>query len=146
MDYRHLALVVDDLRAAETLYRRVFSMEIIGREAWGENGLAYALRPDKGWDEAIAADVDIQFVALRRDDVIVALLKGDASPGQLFAVGLVMDAEEISQVRDRLGPDPVLVDQPEHLEFFDPFGVRWQISTDSDFRHAGDIADRWIDL
>jgi len=49
---RHTALVVPDLRAAEGYYRRVFDMELIGREAELADGQWYSLPLDKGWDEA----------------------------------------------------------------------------------------------
>ena len=146
MDYRHVALVVPDLRAAETFYRETFDMTVLGREAWGEDGDAYALRPDKGWDDAVAAGIDLQFVALRRDNVTLALLAGDPHLDQVFALGLVMDATDIAEVRTRLPAEVTVVEEPDYLEFFDPFGLRWQISTDRDFLHAGQIADRWLDV
>ena len=146
MHYRHVALVVPDLRAAETFYRETFDMTVLGREAWGEDGDAYALRPDKGWDDAVAAGIDLQFVALRRDNVTLALLAGDPHLDQVFALGLVMDATDIAEVRTRLPAEVTVVEEPDYLEFFDPFGLRWQISTDRDFLHAGQIADRWLDV
>ncbi len=138
--------MVSDLRAAEDFYRETFAMEVLGRESRGADGMTYALRPDKGWDDAKAAGVDLQFVALRRGDVVLALMAGDTQPGQVFAMGLVMEATEIADVRSRLGDDGVLADEPEFLEFYDPFGIRWQISTNRDFLHAGQIANRWLDI
>lgn len=146
MDYRHVAIVVSDLRAAEEFYRETFDMDVLGRESWGVDGVSYALRPDKGWDDAEAAGVDLQFVALRHGEVVFALIAGDAPSGQVFALGLVMDAAEIADVRARLGTQGVLADEPEFLEFSDPFGIRWQISTDHEFLHAGQIADRWLEV
>ncbi len=145
MDYRHLALVVPDLREAERFYRETFDMTVLGRETWGEDGETYALRPDKGWDDAEGAGVVIGFVALQRDEVTLALMAGDAAPGQVLAIGLVMDSGEIAHVRSRLAV-MLIADRADYLEFFDPFGVRWQLSTDRDFKHAGQIADRWIEL
>ncbi len=121
-------------------------MDVLGRESWGDDGMSYALRPDKGWDEAEAAGVDLQFAALRRGEVVLALIAGDVQPGQVFALGLVMDAAEIAEVRSQLGNEGVVADEPEFLEFFDPFGIRWQISTNREFLHAGQIADRWLDI
>jgi catechol 2,3-dioxygenase-like lactoylglutathione lyase family enzyme len=146
LDYRHVAIVVSDLRAAEDFYRETLGMDVLGRESWGEDGLSYALRPDKGWDDAEAAGVDLQLAALRRDEVVLALFSGDAQPGQVFALGLVMDASGIANVRARLEDGGVIADEPEFLEFFDPFGIRWQISTNREFLHAGQIADRWLDI
>ena len=141
-----MALMVSDLRAAEDFDRATFDMDVLGRESWAEDGLSYALRPDKGWDDAEAAGIDLRFVALRRDSVVFALLAGDVQPGQVFAVGLVMKADEISEVRSHLADETVMGEGPEFLEFFDPFGVRWQISTSREFLHAGQIAGRWIDV
>ena len=138
--------MVSDLRAAEDFYRETFGMDVLGRESWGEDGMSYALRPDKGWDEAEAAGVDLQFAALHRGDVVLALIAGDAQPGQVFAMGLVMDAAEIADVRAQLSDEGVLADEPEFLEFFDPFGIRWQISISREFLHAGQIADRWLEI
>lgn len=146
LDFRHVALMVSDLRAAEDFYRDTFDLEVLGRESWGEDGNSYALRPDKGWDDAEAAGIELQFVALRRGDVVLALLAGDAQPGQVFALGLVMDTAEIVDVRARLAGEGVLAEGPEFLEFSDPFGIRWQISTNHEFLHAGQIADRWLQV
>ena len=144
MKFRHVALEVSDLRAAEDFYCETFGMDVLGRESRDEDGVSYALRPDKGWDEAEAAGVIVQFSALRRGQVVLALFAGDSPPGQVFALGLVMDAAEIAEVRARLGDRDVVADDPEYLEFFDPFGIRWQVSTNHEFLHAGQIADRWL--
>ena len=146
MDFRHVGLVVSDLRAAERFYRETFDMELLGRESWGNDGNSYALRPDKGWDDAEAAGVDLHFVAVRRDQVVLALFTGDAQPGQVFAMGLVMDAAEIADLRVRLAGEGVLSERNDFVEFLDPFGIRWQISTSREFLHAGQIADRWIEI
>jgi len=143
--FRHLAIVVSDLRAAEEYYGQVFGMELIGREAEGDHGESYSLPSDKGWDDAEAAGIDLGFVALRRHQAILALLRGSASPGQIYAVGMVMPERDILGVRGRLPQDAeVVADVPGYLEFVDPFAVRWQISTDRRFRTAGDIAGRWL--
>lgn len=146
MDYRHVAVVVDDLKSAEAFYSHTFDMTVIGRETWGEDGQTYALRPDKGWDDAVEAGVEIGFVALRRDEVTLALMAGDPTAGQIFAIGLVMSSEEIGQVRSRLADGLAINDRLDYLEFFDPFGLRWQLTTSREFLHAGDIADRWVEI
>ncbi len=146
MDYRHVALIVSDLRSAEGFYRDTFDMSVLGRETWGEDGQTYALRPDKGWGDAADAGVEIQFVALRRDNVVLALIAGDATAGQVFALGLVTSADEIGRVRRRLADVVVMADKPDYLEFLDPFGLRWQLTTSRDFLHAGEIANRWVDI
>lgn len=145
VDFRHVAIVVAELRAAEEYYRHVFGMELIGREAEGDDGESYSLPPGKGWDDAEAAGIELGFVALRRGEAILALLRGPASPGQIHAIGIVMPELDIAGVRARLPPHAEVVgDGPGYLEFVDPFGVRWQISTDRRFRMAGDITGRWL--
>lgn len=57
-----------------------------------------------------------------------------------------MDTAEIVDVRARLAGEGVLAEGPEFLEFSDPFGIRWQISTNHEFLHAGQIADRWLQV
>lgn len=145
MDIRHLALFVSDLRAAEEYYRQVFSMELIGRESWGDDGVSYALPVDKGWSDAEAAGVTLRFVALKRDTVILALFAGQVPTGQVYAVGLVMSEQEIVEVASHLDAGRVIAHDDRYLEFIDPFAVRWQISTDRNFVHAG-VAGRWLDV
>jgi hypothetical protein len=67
---------------------------------------------------------------------------------QIYAVGLAMPAEEIAMIRARLVEDTeVMVDEPAHLSFRDPYQIIWQISVPGvEFRTAGDFADRWLQL
>jgi hypothetical protein len=53
-----------------------------------------------------------------------------------------MDAAEIADLRVRLAGEGVLSERTDFVEFLDPFGIRWQISTSREFLHAGQIADR----
>lgn len=77
-EFRHLAVFVSDLRRAEQYYQDLFRMELIGREAEGEDGETYALPPNRGWEEAEEAGIQLSLVALRRDEVILALFRGQA--------------------------------------------------------------------
>lgn len=144
---RHLAVVVPALREAEAYYCAVFQMEIIGREAAGPDGQDYGLPLNKGWEDAEAAGIDVSFVALRRDELVLALFRGDASPGQVYAVGVVLPEDEIAPVRAALpsGTD-VTGDGLTYLEFVDPFGLRWQLSSDPAFLTAGEITGRWLSV
>ncbi len=144
----HIALVVPDLRDAETFYRSVFDMELIGREAARADGLWATLPFDKGWDDAKAAGIELNMVALRTDQFVLALFRGAASPGQVYVIGLAMPAEEIAGVRARL-PEGMRgrADSPDRLEFRDPWQITWQISLPGTaFRTAGDWANRWLEL
>jgi len=145
---RHIAIVLPDLRAAEQYYQTVFDMELIGREAELEDGLWHTLPFNKGWDEADAAGIKLGMSALRQDTFVLALFKGDAPAGQLFAVGLTMLREQIVNVHARLGDSSdVYASAPNYLEFRDPYRIIWQIATPGyTFRTAGDFANRWLRL
>lgn len=147
--FRHVALVVPDLRAAEEYYQSVFNMELIGREAELDGGLWYTLPFDKGWDEAQAAGIELGMLALRKDQFVLALFKGDAPSGQVAVIGLKMPMEEIVRVRDRLPRDAQVSDRAptNYLEFRDPYQIVWQISLpESEFRTSGHSANRWLRL
>ena len=144
---RFIALVVPDLRVAEEYYRSLFSMQLIGREAQLEDGLWYTLPFDKGWDDAIAAGIELGMLALKKDQFVLALFSGDAPKGQVFAIGLSLPPNEIAGVRSRLpAGTEVDTDEPQRLEFRDPYQITWQISPGDDFRTAGDFANRWLEL
>lgn len=143
-----IALVVHDLHAAEDYYQWLFNMELIGREAELADGLWYALPFDKGWDAAEAAGIQLDMLALRKDEFVLAMFRGDACPGQVFAIGLQMSLEEIASVRTRLqkeAQDPV--GATDYLEFRDAYQIIWQISLPGrEFRTAGNFANRWLKL
>jgi len=145
---RHIAVFVPNLRTAEHYYQSIFDMELIGREAELADGLWYTLPFDKGWDQAEAAGIELGMLALRKDEFGLALFRGDAPAGQVNVIGLKMPMEEIARVRARLpGNTQVLEDEPDYLEFRDPYQITWQILLlESKFRTAGDFANRWLKL
>ncbi len=145
---RHIALLAPDLRAAEQYYQTVFTMELIGREAELADGLWYTLPFHKGWEDADAAGIELDMLALRKSEFVLALFRGDAPRGQVFAIGLSMPLEEIAEVRARLPADAEVSEAgPDRLEFRDPYRITWQISSPGvEFRTAGDVANRWIHL
>ena len=145
---RHIALFVPDLREAEAYYQSLLGMELIGREAELEDGLWYTLPVDRGWDDARAAGIDLDMVALCRGEIVLALFAGDAPQGQVFAIGLSLSPQEIAGIRSRLPAGEELTQgQPDRLEFRDPYQILWQISTPGDqFRTAADFAGRWLEL
>lgn len=145
---RHVALFVPDLRAAESYYRSVFDMELIGREAELADGLWYTLPFEKGWDEAEAAGIELGMLFLRRDEFGLGLFRGDAPPGQVYVIGLKMPMDELARVRARLPQDTqVSEDAPDYLEFRDPYQITWQIMLSrSKFSTAGVFANRWLKL
>ena len=145
---RHIALFVPDLRKAERYYQSLFDMELIGREAELADGLWYTLPFDKGWDEADVAGIKLDMVALRKDEFGLALFRGDSSPGQVNVIGLRMLTEEIARVRTRLPEGTqVLEDEPDYLEFRDPYQITWQIMLpESKFSVSGIFANRWLKI
>jgi catechol 2,3-dioxygenase-like lactoylglutathione lyase family enzyme len=145
---RHVALCVPDLRGTEQYYQRVFDMELIGREALREDGQWYTLPHNKGWDDAIAAGIELGMLALQRGEIVLALFKAEVPLGQVFAIGLTMPPKEIARVRSRLPADTtVQADEPEHLAFWDPYRILWQINEPgSRFSTAGELAGRWLQL
>jgi catechol 2,3-dioxygenase-like lactoylglutathione lyase family enzyme len=145
---RHIALFVPDLLTAEQHYQSIFDMELIGREAELEGGLWYTLPFDKGWDDAEEAGIKLDMLALRKDEFGLALFRGDAPAGQVNVIGLRMPLEEIARVRARLpGNTQVLEDEPDYLEFRDPYQITWQIMLpESKFSTAGIFANRWLKL
>ena len=145
---RHIALFVPNLRVAEHYYQSVFDMELIGREAELADGLWYTLPFDKGWDDADAAGIKLDMLALRKDEFGLALFRGDAHPGQVNVIGLRMPTEEIARVRARLPEETqVLEDDPDYLEFRDPYQITWHIMLpESKFSVSGIFANRWLKL
>lgn len=145
---RHIALFVPDLQVAEEYYQSLFNMDLIGREAELEDGLWYTLPFDKGWNEAHAAGVELDMVALRKDKIVLALISGDAPQGQVFAIGISLPQDEISRIRSRLPADAKTeADLPDYLEFRDSYQILWQVSVPGDeFQTAGKIAGRWLEI
>jgi catechol 2,3-dioxygenase-like lactoylglutathione lyase family enzyme len=144
---KHIALFVPNLRAAEQYYQTVFDMKLIGREALLKDGFWYTLPFDKGWDDAEAAGIGLGMLALQKDKFVLALFKAEFPHGQVYAIGLTMPAEEIARIRVRLQEDVEIgTDEPESLEFRDPYQIIWQISVTDEFSTAGVFANRWLQL
>ena len=141
-----VALFVPDLQAAERYYQTLFDMELIGREAEGKDGLWYTLPRDKDWDDARAAGIELDMLSLRKGDTVLALFSGGASVGQVYKIGITMPPAEIAKVRGRLPNGTELIeDEPEHLEFRDPYQISWEVSAPgTKFRTHGDFANRWL--
>ena len=146
--YRHLALFVPDLRAAEGYYQSVFNMKLIGREAELDDGLWYTLPFDKGWDDAEAAGIELGMLAPRKDQFVLALIKGNAIRWQVYAIGLRLPVEEISRVKSRLPSDiQSKYNATGQLEFSEPYQIVWQISPpENEFRTSGEFANRWLQI
>lgn len=147
-EFRHIAIRVDDLERAEHYYQEIFNMQLIGREAELGDGLWYTLPPGKGWEDARRNGIELDMVALKRDDLVLALFPGVTQPGQLYIVGLNMDLEEISDVRGRLSQETLIIeDDPDDLSFQDRYGIIWQLyPSGTNFTTNGDAHGRWLDV
>jgi catechol 2,3-dioxygenase-like lactoylglutathione lyase family enzyme len=139
-------LFVPDPRQAEAYYRRVFDMDLVGREAPGEDGLWYALPPDKGWDDAIEAGVELGMVALQRGNIVAALFAGKPQPGQLYLIGLYIPLDAMAGVKERLsGGATVEEDHAGALTCRDPNGFLWQnYASGTEFQSGGESGGRWL--
>ncbi len=152
MRFRHIALFVGPrLRQAERYYADLFDMRVSIREAPvggdGAEATDWAqLPPDQGWDDAEAAGAEIGMVVLERDDVILALFAAQADGRQFYAIGLVMEPDEIIDVRRRLEDETVESSGEGWLAFVDRFGVRWQLSDTAPFLGAGMTSGRWLEI
>jgi catechol 2,3-dioxygenase-like lactoylglutathione lyase family enzyme len=150
--FRHVALLISDVRAAEDYYRAIFGMSVLFREAvmqpGGPDAGAWAtLPPGSGWEEAEAAGVTIGMAALQRDDVVLALLAAEPTGAQIYTIGFTMSNEEMEGLRSRLPVETVIEGEAEGwLAFVDRFGMRWQVSNSAGFSSTGESLDRWLDL
>jgi catechol 2,3-dioxygenase-like lactoylglutathione lyase family enzyme len=149
VSFGHIALFVPDLRKAETLYQKTFDMQLLMREAVLDDQKWYTLPADKGWDDAKVSGVQLGMIALRRDAFVLALFQGKPLPEKtVLEIGIVMPAEAIATVRDRL---PDTVELVEHsygdLMFRDPFGYLWHMWPEGEaFQSNGDLAGRWLEV
>lgn len=145
---RHIALVVPDLREAEEYYQSLFQMDLIGREAPHDDGQWYTLPPDKGWEEAAAAGIELGMFALRKGDIVLAFFPGSNPTGQVYAIGLALPPEQIAEIKKRLPPDAeVILDHPEQYNFRDRYGISWQlVPPGTQFLMNGDSAGRWLEI
>jgi len=94
---RHIALVVPDLREAEEYYQSLFQMELIGREAELVDGKWYTLPAGKSWEDAEAAGIELGMLALRKGDIVLAFFPGPNPLGQVFAIGMALQAVQLSR-------------------------------------------------
>ena len=142
--YRHVALYVDDLRAAEEFYGHVFGAAVLFREATDGGGLWRTLPLGSSWEDAEAAEIEIEMTVLQRDDVVLPLFVGRPSRR---IIGLHATAEEIDAIRRRLPRGTrVIAANEEQLVFADPFDVEWQVSVAGPFRSSGEIGGHWLGL
>jgi catechol 2,3-dioxygenase-like lactoylglutathione lyase family enzyme len=144
---KYVALYVPGLRVAEDFYRGVFGVELLFREA-ERDGEWWTLPATSGWEHALAARTELDMVALRRDDFVLALFRGAPKPGAVHEVSIALDPAEIERLQEQ-PPDglEILERGDGFLRFEDPFGFRWVLQRpDDEFRSSGQIAGRWLDV
>lgn len=142
---KYVALHVPDLRAAEDFYREVFDLEPLFRESEDANGVWHTL-PELDWDDACERGIDLGMVALRRDELVLALFRGAPAPGTVYELCLGVAPEELDDIRSRVERTAtVLETAASWLRFQDPFGFRWALQpAAASFRSSGEISGRWI--
>jgi catechol 2,3-dioxygenase-like lactoylglutathione lyase family enzyme len=149
VSFGHIAIIVPDLREAETFYQHVFGMKLLFREAELDDNRWYTLPSDKGWDDAEGAGIELGMLALKRDAFVLALFQGKTVPEDtVLEIGVRMAAEEIVAVHDRL-PDVVELVKHEYgdLMFRDPFGYLWHVWPEGeDFQSNGQSGGRWLEV
>jgi catechol 2,3-dioxygenase-like lactoylglutathione lyase family enzyme len=144
---KHIALFVPDLRAAEAYYRALFGMELLFREA--RSGESWGSLPlDKDWADAERAGVELEMVALKRANFVLALFRGAPQPGTVVEVCFGLPPEEIAAVMSRLPEDVVVVsDNDVGAKIDDRFGYRWTLDEpDAGFTSNGEAHGRWLDV
>jgi catechol 2,3-dioxygenase-like lactoylglutathione lyase family enzyme len=125
----HIALRVQDVRAAETFYCELFGLAVAWREAETADGWR-TLPQGKTWADALAAGIDLKLVMLHRDGFALALEAAQEVQGQgtLSHLGLHVDQAAFDTLQHHaplLGCTMVTI-QPRTVVFDDPYGVRWE--------------------
>ena len=122
-------------------------MDLLFRESELEDGTWHTLRPNLDWDDVNARGLAVDMVALGRDLFVVALVRGEPTPGTVFELCVGLPPEEIGAIVDRLPPAATVIEsRANNLRFEDPFGFCWVAQPyDATFRSSGAIAGRWID-
>ncbi|NJM07214.1 VOC family protein [Candidatus Gracilibacteria bacterium] len=125
----HIALRVQDVRAAEAFYCELFDLTVAWREAETADGWR-TLPEGKSWDDALTAGIDLQLVMLHNDGFALALeaVQAVQAQGTLSHLGLHVDQSTFDVLQRRaplLGCSMVTV-QHRTIVFDDPFGVRWE--------------------
>jgi catechol 2,3-dioxygenase-like lactoylglutathione lyase family enzyme len=144
MRFSHVALSVDDLRAAERFYTCAFAADVLFREAVDGKGVWRTLPAEAGWDDAARAGVEPHMVALKRDDIVFPVFVG---PTVHRIIGLEVAHDEIEEMRRRLPDEAEIVAADEaQISFTDPFAVQWQVRSSPGFSSSGEMYGRWYSL
>jgi hypothetical protein len=77
---------------------------------------------------------------------VLALFADEPSGAQVYAIGLLMTGEQKAEVLDRLDGATPVVDADGSATFVDPFGIRWQLSSERRFLGAGTLSDSWLEV
>ncbi|MGH3079027.1 MAG: hypothetical protein ACRDPZ_12715 [Gaiellaceae bacterium] len=148
MVLKYIALSVPDVHAAEASYRAVFAMDVLFRESLREGDHRwYALPPDKGWEEVAHANLEVDMVALGRDDVVLAVLRGADTPRGVREVCVAVEPDDVGAIDARLPGDAVVMERTDRaLRFRDPFGFLWSVHRlGLKFASSGELDGLWLD-
>lgn len=149
----HIALRVQDLREAESFYQRLFGLSVAWREA--PVGDTWRTLPEgAGWDDAESAGISLRLIMLYERGFALALEASDGATagGRLSHLGLQVTAEELDRLR-RVAPETgctVTTHRAAVAIIDDPYGVRWEVTTDAyddpPGMSAGARTSNWLDL
>jgi catechol 2,3-dioxygenase-like lactoylglutathione lyase family enzyme len=151
--FTHVALRVERLREAESVYCSLFGLKVAWREAETSEGWR-TLPESADWEDAERSGITLGLVMLYRDGVRLALEATDAiaEKGQLSHLGLFVDEDELGRLR-KVAPDvgcELVLDRPQALILDDPFGIRWELNSfpydDPPSMSTGARAGEWLEI
>jgi len=152
-EFTHVALRVEQLRAAEAFYRSLFSLEVAFREAEMADGWR-TLPLSADWKDAEQAGVVLGLVMLYRGGFRLALEAADSvsENGRLDHIGVFIEEEDLDGIRGRAAElgCRIVLDRPQALILDDPFDVRWELNSfpyhDPPNLSTGARTGRWVEL
>ena len=130
--FHHLAVRVDDLRAAEEHYAALFGAVVAFREVLRGDG--WTTFPDAaGWEDFSEAGVQPDMAALRIGDFEMALLVGEpVGVGSLDHIALAVEPELLPAIAAAAEELECLFEHrsDDYLMLVDRYGIGWELSPD----------------
>lgn len=130
----HVALRVDDLRAAEECYVDVFDMDVHLREVWHEaDEEIEQVPPEHSWAETAAMGDELVMSFVGRGGIVLALHEPESpveADGPVDHLNVRVEATELDTIEDRAldrGCELTARDEPTYTYVHDPFGVVWEL-------------------
>lgn len=151
----HFALRVEDLKAAETFYTKLFGLEVGFREA-AIDGKWFTLPDWADWSDAERAGVTLDIVFLMGGDAFSLALERSASVdrgGPLSHLAIGVPPDELASIKDlaeQLGATVTVWNTDDWFELEDPYGVQWELHPAADGpvppNSNGAARDQWLEV